>query len=149
MLYRFKPDEGRNARQTAFWLGEGMLFFGCYALSGTLSGFDSLANPLVESMPSVPLLGISLTGGFLVAAAVFLVGSFLYLRYLAADKIAQHLIEVEEEMQKVTWPTFEDATNSSIVVIVTVLIMLGFLALSDLVLGEIFKVILWGGFGGA
>jgi len=149
MLYRFKPDEGRNARQTAFWLGEGMLFFGCYALSGTLSGFDSLANPLVESMPSVPLLGIPLTGGFLVAAAVFLVGSFLYLRYLAADKIAQHLIEVEEEMQKVTWPTFEDATNSSIVVIVTVLILLGFLALSDLVLGEIFKVILWGGFGGA
>lgn len=149
MLYRFKPDEGRNARQTAFWLGEGMLFFGCYALSGTLSGYDSLASPLVESMPSVPLLGIALTGGFLVAAAVFLVGSFLYLRYLAADKIAQHLIEVEEEMQKVTWPTFEDATNSSIVVIVTVLIMLGFLALSDLVLGEIFKVILWGGFGGA
>jgi preprotein translocase SecE subunit len=149
MLYRFKPDEGRNARQTAFWLGEGMLFFGCYALSGTLSGFDSLASPLVESMPSVPLLGIPLTGGFLVAAAVFLVGSFLYLRYLAADKIAQHLIEVEEEMQKVTWPTFEDATNSSIVVIVTVLILLGFLALSDLVLGEIFKVILWGGFGGA
>lgn len=149
MLYRFKPDEGRNARQTAFWLGEGMLFFGCYALSGTLSGFDSLAGSLTSAMPSVPLLGIPLTGAFLVAAVVFLLGSFVYLRYLAGDKVAQHLIEVEEEMQKVTWPTFEDATNSSIVVIVTVLILLGFLALSDLVLGEIFKVILWGGLGGA
>jgi len=149
MLYRFKPDEGRNARQAAFWMGEGMLFFACYALSGSLSGFDSLRGPLTEAFPSVPMLGVRLTGAFLVAALVFLVGSFFYLRYLAGEKIAQHLIEVEEEMQKVTWPTFEDATNSSIVVIVTVLILLGFLALSDLVLGEVFKVILWGGLGGA
>jgi len=149
MLYRFKPDEGRHARQTAFWLGEGMLFFACYALSGTLSGMDSLRGPLIDAMPAIPLLGIRLTGAFLVATVVFLVATFLYLRYLAGDKVAQHLIEVEEEMQKVTWPTFEDATNSSIVVIVTVVIMLGFLALADLVLGEVFKVLLWGSFGGA
>jgi len=149
MLYRYKPDEGRNARQTAFWLGEGMIFFGCYSLSGSLIAFESLRSPLIESMPEIPLMGLRLTGALFVAFLVFLAGSYAYLRYLAKDKIADHLIEVEGEMKKVTWPSFEEATNSSIVVIVTVLILMGFLALADLVLGQIFRIVLWGGVGGA
>lgn len=149
MLYRYKPDEGRNARQTAFWLGEGMIFFGCYALSGTLVSVESLRAPLVESMPEVPMLGIRLTGAVLVALVVFLIGSYLYLRYLAKERIADHLIEVEAEMKKVTWPSFEEATNSSIVVVVTVLVMMGFLALADFALGGVFDMLLWGGVRGS
>jgi len=149
MLYRYKPDEGRNARQTAFWLGEGMIFFGCYSLSGSLIAFQSLRSPVIESMPEVPLMGLRFTGAFLVAMVVFFAASYLYLRYLGKDRIADHLIEVEGEMKKVTWPSFEEATNSSIVVIITVLILMGFLALADLVLGQIFRIVLWGGVGGA
>ncbi|MFK5954887.1 MAG: preprotein translocase subunit SecE [Planctomycetota bacterium] len=149
MLYRYKPDEGRNARQTAFWLGEGMIFFGCYSLSGSLIAFQSLRSPVIESMPEVPLMGLRFTGAFLVAMVVFLASSYLYLRYLGKDRIADHLIEVEGEMKKVTWPSFEEATNSSIVVIITVLVLMGFLALADLVLGQIFRIVLWGGVGGA
>ena len=150
MLYRYKPEEGRNARQTAFWLGEGMIFFGCYALSGTLEGWRSLRAPLFgETYSEIPLLGIEMTGAFLGAAVTFLVVSFLFLRYLAGEKTANHLIEVEQEMNKVTWPSFEEATNSSIVVIITVLILMGFLALSDFVLGEVFEIILWRQVGGA
>jgi preprotein translocase SecE subunit len=149
MLYRYKPDEGRNARQTAFWLGEGMIFFGCYALSGTLLAFDGLRSPLVSAMPEVPLLGLRLTGAFLVALVVFLVGSFLYLRWLAKEKIANHLIEVEGEMKKVTWPSFEEATNSSIVVIITVIVLMAFLAVADFLLGQGFHLILWGGVRGS
>ena len=94
-------------------------------------------------------MGLRLTGALLVAFLVFLAASFLYLRYLAKDKTADHLIEVEGEMKKVTWPSFEEATNSSIVVIITVLILMGFLALADLALGQIFRIVLWGGVGGA
>jgi preprotein translocase SecE subunit len=75
--------------------------------------------------------------------------TYFFLRYLAGEKTAQHLIEVEDEMNKVTWPSFEEATNSSIVVIITVLILMGFLALSDFVLGQFFDIILWGRVGGA
>ena len=149
MLYRYKPDEGRNARQTAFWLGEGMVFFGCYALSGSLVSFESLRGPLIASVPEVPLLGMRLTGAVVVAVVVFLVASYLYLRYLAKDRIADHLIEVESEMKKVTWPSFEEATNSSIVVIITVLVLMGFLAVADFALGSIFDLVLWGGVRGS
>lgn len=150
MLYRHKPDEGRNARQTAFWLGEGMVFFAAYALSGSLTSWEALRSPLFgESLSSVPLLGIPLTGAFLVAAIFFAVASFLYLRYLAKEKTAEHLIEVESEMNKVTWPTFEEATNSSIVVIITVLILMAFLAFSDMLLSQVFRMVLWGGIDGA
>lgn len=150
MLYRYKPEEGRNARQTAFWLGEGMIFFGCYALSGTLESWQSLRMPVFgETLSQVPLLGIGLTGAFVAALAVFVALTFFFLRYLAGEKTAQHLIEVEGEMNKVTWPSFEEATNSSIVVIITVLILMGFLALSDYVLGQFFDIILWGRVGGA
>jgi preprotein translocase SecE subunit len=149
MLYRYKPDEGRNARQTAFWLGEGMIFFGCYALSGTLAGWRSLRAPLFGDSVQIPLLGIELTGAFVAASVLFFVFTFFFLRYLASARIAEHLIEVEGEMNKVTWPTFEEATNSSIIVIVTVLILMGFLALSDLLLGQFFRLILWGNIGGS
>jgi preprotein translocase SecE subunit len=92
----------------------------------------------------VPLLGIRLSGAFAVAAAVFFVASFVLLKYLGRESTAEHLIEVEQEMNKVTWPTFEDATNSSIVVVFTVAIMMGFLAFSDFALGRIFDILLWG-----
>jgi preprotein translocase SecE subunit len=145
MLYRFKPDEGRNARQAAFWLGEGMIFFACFALSGTLQGFSGeMRSALSDSFPELPLLGVRLSAAFLIAAAVFFGGSFAWVRWLGRERIANHLIEVEGEMQKVTWPTFAEASNSSIVVIVMVLILMGFLALSDFILGEIFQVVLWG-----
>ncbi|MCP4094485.1 MAG: preprotein translocase subunit SecE [Planctomycetes bacterium] len=149
MLYRHKPEEGRNARQTAFWLGEGMIFFACYSLSGTLESWKSLRAPLFGDTPiQIPLLGIELTGAFVAATIAFFAMSFFFLRYLAAEKIADHLIEVESEMNKVTWPSFEEATNSSIIVIITVLILMGFLALSDFVLSQVFELILWGGING-
>ena len=145
MLYRYKPDEGRNARQAAFWLGEGMIFFGCFALSGTLEGFSgAMRAPVTEAFTELPLLGLRLNYALLVAAAVFVAGSVTWVRWLGRERIADHLIEVEGEMRKVTWPTFAEASNSSIVVIVMVLILMGFLALSDFVLGEMFEVILWG-----
>ncbi len=145
MLYRYKPDEGRNARQAAFWLGEGMIFFASFALSGTLQGFSgAMRTPVSESFSTLPLLGTRLSPAFMIAAAVFLIGSFAWVRWLGREPIANHLIEVEGEMHKVTWPTFAEASNSSIVVIVMVLILMGFLALSDFILNEIFQVVLWG-----
>ncbi len=143
MLYAHKPEEGRHARQASFWLGEGMIFFGCYALSTELSSWTALRTPVIAGFPELPLLGIALTGSFVIALLVFLAASLAYLRMLAKPKVADHLIEVEGEVRKVTWPSFEEATNSSIVVIITVLVLMGFLAASDFVLGRIINPILF------
>ncbi len=145
MLYRYKPDEGRTARQATFWLGEFFVFFGCSSLAATLNSFESLRGPWFESFTTVPILGVTLSGAFMVAAVVFFAGSLGLMAFLGQEKVAQRLIEVESEMKKVTWPSFKEASNSSIVVVATVLIIMAFLALSDLALGKFFDRILWGG----
>ncbi|HJM39660.1 MAG TPA: preprotein translocase subunit SecE [Planctomycetota bacterium] len=142
-MYRYKPEEGRNARQAAFWLGEGMIVYGCFALRGTLDRWEGLRAPLLESFESLPILGVTLNGSFLGALGVFLLLTWLLVGKLAVEKNADKLIEVETEMKKVTWPTFKEASNSSIVVVSTVLILMGFLAFSDAVLGRLFNFILW------
>ena len=147
LLYRYKPEEGRFARQSAFWLGVGWIFYGCYALSGELTRWESLRGPVSTAMPEIPLLGIPLTGAFLVSTLLFLAGAFAYVRWLSRDQVAQYLIEVESEMRKVTWPSFEEAVNSSVVVIFTVLFLMGFLALADFVFGWVFDVVLWSRYG--
>ena len=143
MLYSYKPDEGRNARQATFWLGELGVFFGCTSLAASLSSFESLRGPWFESFTTVPILGVTLSGAFMFAAVVFFAGSLGLMAFLGREKVAQRLIEVEAEMKKVTWPSFKEASNSSIVVVATVLIIMAFLALSDLVLGKVFYELLF------
>ena len=145
MLYRYKPDEGRNARQATFWMGELAVFFGCHSLSASLNSFESLRGPWFETFTTVPILGVTLSGSFIIAAVVFFAGSLGLMAFLGSEKVAQRLIEVEAEMNKVTWPSFKEASNSSIVVVATVLIIMAFLALSDFALGRFFDRILFGG----
>ena len=116
MLYRYKPDEGRTARQATFWLGEFFVFFGCSSHAATLNSFESLRGPWFESFTTVPILGVTLSGAFMVAAVVFFAGSLGLMAFVGQEKVAQRLIEVESEMKKVTWPSFKEASNSSIVV---------------------------------
>ncbi len=143
MLYRYKPDEGRNARQTAFWVIEGLIAYGCLTLRGMLDGSYALRKPLLEGMQEIPILGTTLNLSLLVALLVFLGGTFAWVRFLARPKTADHLIEVEAELRKVTWPSFKEASNSSIVVIATVLVLLLFFMFADFLLGRVFELILW------
>ena len=53
------------------------------------------------------------------------------------------MIDTELELRKVTWPTMQEVINSSIVVIVCVVVLMVFLAGSDLVLGRIAKALLF------
>ncbi|TAH34913.1 MAG: preprotein translocase subunit SecE [Planctomycetota bacterium] len=143
MLYRYKPEEGRNARQIAFWLGTAYIAYGCWSLRGTLDRINALRNPVLDGMPSVPLLGGTLNGSFLLALAVFAAGMWGWVSFLASEKVAGHLIETESEMRKVTWPSFKEVVNSSAVVIGAVLALAAVMALSDLILGRVFQFILW------
>lgn len=145
MVLRYKPDEGRNARQAAFWLGMGMVAYGCYALRQFLLGWPSLARPISSGFETIPVLGLHLNASLLAALTAFVVLTVTWVKFLARHRVADHLIEVENEMKKVTWPTFKEASNSSLVVIATVLILMSFLALSDWALGQLFQAILWRG----
>jgi preprotein translocase subunit SecE len=54
-------------------------------------------------------------------------------------KIKTFFIEVNVEVRKVTWPSFKEVRDTTIVVIIAVFIFGVFLYLVDLALGEILK----------
>ena len=89
------------------------------------------------------MLGIDLSPSFLIATGIFAVGIFILWRWSETPKVADLMIETELELRKVTWPTMPEVINSSIVVIVCVVVLMVFLAGSDLVLGRIAKALLF------
>ena len=141
----YKPEQGRMARMAAFWTLAVLIFYGCTSLNEALAGrVKALAEPLVPSMPKLPVLGFGLTPAFLISGLVCMAGLFLLYRWLEKPKHADLLIETEHELRKVTWPTIPEVVNSSVVVIVFVVLLMGFLAAADWFLARVTRAILFG-----
>jgi len=127
----------------AFWSCALLTLFGCTSLHATLTAnFPSMASALggIE----IPIVSVKLSGAFLVSTALLAVVVFIVYRWQQKPKTADLLIETEAELKKVTWPTLEDVTNSSFVVVVFVISLMGFLAGADWLLGRVFTRILLG-----
>ncbi len=56
-------------------------------------------------------------------------------------KMFDFIRESREELKRVTWPEKEEVSNFTVVVIVTLVVVAVFLALVDMVLGEIMKLL--------
>ena len=91
------------------------------------------------------MVGVDLTPAFFLAAVLFAGGTFGLYRWLERPKSADLLIETEQELRKVTWPSGTEVVNSSMVVIVCVLFLMGYLAAADWFLARVTKTLLFGG----
>lgn len=138
----YRPDQGRLARMAAFWLLELMLLFGCNFLHGMLIQIGSMADAVKEIR--IPVVGVDLSPAFLVSAALFAVGTVVILRWQQKPKVADLLIETEGELRRVTWPTGQEVVNTSIVVVVFVIVLGFFLAGCDWALARIMKYLVLG-----
>lgn len=137
----YREDQGRMARMFAFWSLVFVTLFGCSFLFDILfNNVESLRTPLLEG--PLPIVRIEATGAFLVAGVVFLGLTALIWRWQQRRKVADFLIDTEHELRKVTWPTAGDVINTSTVVVICVLILMGFLAFTDWFLGRIFQQLL-------
>jgi preprotein translocase SecE subunit len=132
----YKTDQGRMARMAAFWSLAVLLFYGCYSLYYALLELfpGRLGAPLFDI--TIPIIGLALNPALLIAALVLGSGLFLIHRWQDQPKVADLVIETEAELRKVTWPTAGEAVNSSLVVVLTVVILMVFLAGTDWVLGR-------------
>jgi preprotein translocase SecE subunit len=139
----YREDQGRLARMFAFWSLVLMTLFGCTFLHGVLVDNIALFDRALIERP-LPIVRVSLTWGFIVSLLVFVVGTVLIWRWQQRPKVADFLIDTESEMRKVTWPTTDDVVNTSMVVVVCVLILMGFLAFTDWFLGQVFQKLLLG-----
>ena len=142
----YKQDQGRMARMAAFWTLAILIFYGCVSLRAELAGRfkESLGSQLWEG-GHIPVLGVDVTGAFLVAVVVFTGAMILLYRWTESPKIADSLIDTENELRKVTWPTLDEAIQSSVVVIVTVVVLMVILAGADFILGWWAGKVLTGG----
>lgn len=144
----YKKDQGRVARMAAFWSLAVLALYGCVQLHGELSSrFTSMAQPFFGIR--IPILGLDLSPALLIAVVLGAGLLLLLFRYLERPSNADLLIQTESEMRKVTWPSLQDAVNSSIVVLVTVLFLMAFLAGSDYLLGIWANLVLLGPGGGS
>lgn len=59
-----------------------------------------------------------------------------------AKKIGQFFVDSRQELKKVTWPTFEELRDSTIVVIVSMLILAVFVGAIDFLLSKVIEVVI-------
>lgn len=138
-----RPEQGRYVRMSTFWAIAFLWAYGCYRLSETLSdlrfGWASfLRQPIVGELP---LLETPLTTASLLSILVFFAGIAALQMFLNTPKIADTLIETESELRKVTWPTFKDTINASLIVLACVIVLFGLLGVYDALIGKSFDVI--------
>lgn len=119
----YKRTQGRVARQVTFAAVLVVLASGCYRLNQTLSvDWQSAAS-------------------FAVPGVLFLAGLWAAYRLVNVPKVADFLIAVEAEMNKVSWPTRGELYRASIVVLVTIFALAAVLFLFDFTWSWIFRLL--------
>jgi preprotein translocase SecE subunit len=138
----YKKDQGRMVRMATFWSIDILIFWGCRSLHAQLgSWFEALRRPIAGL--HIPVLGIDVTPAVVIVTAVFAAGTFVLYRWTESPKVADLLIDTETELRKVTWPSPSEVLNSSLVVVVCVALLMGFMAGSDLILGRLARMLLF------
>jgi len=140
----YKKDQGRMARMAAFWTLAVLIFYGCTSLRDALVALSpgGLGRTLGIH---IPVLGMDVTPAILIAGLVLGLCLWLLYRWEEKPKNADLLIDTENELRKVSWPTIEEAINGSWTVVFTVLFLMAFLAGTDWLLGRIAHRLLAGG----
>lgn len=139
-IYQYKPDQGRITRGVAFWLSSLLIYYGVYTLYFFLH-WDWALRRLLPG--DIPIVNLPVNVALIVSAVVFLAAEAVVIWFINRPGLGGLLIETETEMKKVTWPSWNDALNSSFVVLVTVIFFMVFLGFTDVVLTFIFQSIIF------
>jgi preprotein translocase SecE subunit len=129
----YKKGQGSISRLLALISGGLLIVWGGYALWVKLQGTGAAKVFSFE----VPHVGLDINLALVISVVVVVVGWIGLVWILNRPRSVDLLIETESEMRKVSWPSRQEAWNSSIVVVVTVLVMMGLLFFYDVVLNAI------------
>ncbi|MDR1052800.1 MAG: preprotein translocase subunit SecE [Planctomycetaceae bacterium] len=124
---RFKPSQGVLARRlTAF---------------GIFIVFASGAYRYFAASPELWIIGNSQRVVGIVAIAITLFGAWFAFRLVNWSTFANFLVSVEGEMEKVSWPSWEELYSTTVVVLTFFLILAGLILIFDLAWMQLFKII--------
>jgi preprotein translocase SecE subunit len=133
LLFKHKTDQGMVVRGTGLAMIAALLLFGCDGLYyWALNQGDFFHQPIGGLV--IPLIDLDINGALVLALVVFVSGVLVVSHFMGRPKTADLLIETETELQKVTWPSWTETVNASIVVIFTTLLMAVMLFVFDFIL---------------
>jgi preprotein translocase SecE subunit len=138
----YKEDQGRLVRMAAFWSVAFFVVFGCKFLHDILVQYAAMQVPIAGI--HIPVVGVDLTGAFLVGFVLFCAGMAAIWRWQQRPKVANLLIETEAELKKITWPKGQEVVNAALVVIVFVVVIGLFLAFADWFVSRVMRYLLFG-----
>src|SRR3989304_4353569 len=124
----YKKGQGKIVRRVTHLSLWAFIAYGCYGIYDIPSTDSWWWKNVLYEEPSVNIIVRPI---LLVAVGVFLLFASLVFMYLNREKTADFLIESEDEIRKVSWPSRKEYVTSSIVVIVMVIIVAGFLFFVD------------------
>lgn len=142
----YRKEHGLYARMFAFWACLLLVAYGCFHGDGLADQLGAWMgdenNPvLVASFPILKTLRVSTC----IALAVLLIAGFVIHSVLNRPRIADALIDTENEMVKVTWPSWQEAWQGTLAVGVMVLVLFVFLTLVDVGLVKVMLMLMPGG----
>jgi len=113
----YKKGQGKIARSCAYGLSGLLILFGAYRLHAT---FNVPGQGVL--LDRVPLIG-SITIMKLISLVVLALGMLLLHLVLNGHKTADILIDTEQEMRKVSWPSRSEVKSATVVVIIVTFVM--------------------------
>jgi len=122
-----KPGKAKLTRMVTLLGGLFILVWGCRSLLYELPSFwrtlgaawnELLMDAKPESAWKVDLVlfETNFSPALTLSALVLIVGGLLWFGLVNRAKIADPLVDMEDELKKVSWPTFSDAWQSTLVV---------------------------------
>lgn len=125
----YKRNQGRVTRQVTFAAVAVVLALGCWRLSATLED--------AQWTEALHAYGFH----FLLPGMLLVAGLWMAYRLVNVPGVADFLIAVEAEMNKVSWPTRSELFRSSIVVLVTIFALAAVLFGYDFYWATWFKIL--------
>ena len=129
-----KKGQGTYARTTAYAIGGLLILFGAWSLYATIN------RPNQFAVGDVPILG-TVTGFHVIALVVGAAGLFGLHWVLNKPKSVDLMIETEQEMKKVSWPTIPEVWNATLVVVLVTAVLAVAMSVFDLALRKLFHLV--------
>lgn len=136
----YKNGEGKMTRRVAFYSLLILSIWGFKELATTLAQFSWARTTLLDF--PLPFYEQALTVGVLLSIVLNVVFGWFVFKYINGQKPASLLIDTETELKKVSWPTWEDARHSTIIVLIFVAACAAYLTAVEYALANIFKMII-------
>jgi len=139
----YKAGQGSLARLTTWVSVLIALALGCAELYTWIQDpiEDSSLIPGVALFEDLPFFGTTFSWKFLLCTLLFGAGIWLSSRMLTKKSTVDALIETEQELRKVSWPTREESINATGVVIFVSVLLTMMLFSFDLLFNRLFSLI--------